>query len=68
VTVNSLRCEWTDPAEKKTTWTRVTNLALTKATLEKVARAGRALWKFENETFNNLKNQGYHFEHNLRSR
>src|SRR5260370_11733147 len=27
-------------------------------------RAGRARWKIENETFNTLKNQGYHFEHN----
>ena len=23
-----------------------------------------ACWKIENETFNTLKNQGYHFEHN----
>ncbi len=27
-------------------------------------RAGRARWRIENETFNTLKNQGYHFEHN----
>ena len=27
-------------------------------------RGGRARWKVENETFNTLKNQGYHFEHN----
>jgi len=27
-------------------------------------RAGRSRWKIENETFNTLKNQGYHFEHN----
>ena len=27
-------------------------------------RGGRACWKIENETFNTLKNQGYHFEHN----
>ena len=25
---------------------------------------GRARWKIENETFNTLKNQGYHLEHN----
>ena len=24
---------------------------------------GRSRWKIENETFNTLKNQGYHFEH-----
>lgn len=27
-------------------------------------RAGLSRWKIENETFNTLKNQGYHFEHN----
>src|SRR5262249_1558832 len=27
-------------------------------------RAGRCRWKIENEAFNTLKNQGYHFEHN----
>ena len=27
-------------------------------------RGGRGRWKIENETFNTLKNQGYHFEHN----
>jgi len=28
-------------------------------------RGARARWKIENETFNTLKNQGYHFEHNF---
>jgi hypothetical protein len=28
-------------------------------------RGGRCRWKIENETFNTLKNQGYHFEHNF---
>jgi len=30
-----------------------------------IMRGGRARWKIENETFNTLKNQGYHFEHNF---
>jgi len=29
-----------------------------------LVRGARARWKIENETFNTLKNQGYHFEHN----
>jgi DDE family transposase len=29
-----------------------------------VMRGGRSRWKIENETFNTLKNQGYHLEHN----
>ncbi len=28
-------------------------------------RDGRARWKIENDTFNTLKNQGYHFEHHF---
>ena len=28
-------------------------------------RGGRCRWKIENETFNTLKNQGYHLEHNF---
>jgi hypothetical protein len=42
----------------------VTNLALTQARVYSLMRAGRARWRIENETFNTLKNQGYHFEHN----
>ena len=28
-------------------------------------KGGRARWRIENEVFNTLKNQGYHFEHNF---
>jgi hypothetical protein len=42
----------------------ITDLPLTPATVYPVMRGGRARWKIENETFNTLKNQGYHFEHN----
>ena len=45
-------------------WTWITDLKLSQRTVEKVMRGGRARWKIENETFNTLKNQGYHFEHN----
>jgi hypothetical protein len=62
--VNFLWYEQTDQHGKVTTWTWITNLPLTVATGEKVMRAGRSRWKIENETFNTLKNQGYHFEHN----
>lgn len=44
------------------TW--VTDIAITKANAYRIMRAGRARWKIENETFNTLKNQGYHLEHN----
>lgn len=42
----------------------VTDLRVTKRNVYKLMRGGRARWKIENETFNTLKNQGYHFEHN----
>lgn len=64
VKVNYLFYAQTDQAGQVTHWTWVTNLPLTKRTVEPLMRAGRCRWKVENETFNTLKNQGYHFEHN----
>ena len=51
-----------DGTERVFTW--VTDLQVTKKNAWRIMRAGRARWKIENETFNTLKNQGYHFEHN----
>ena len=42
----------------------ITDLALNAGTVWDIMRGGRARWKIENETFNTLKNQGYHLEHN----
>jgi hypothetical protein len=42
----------------------VTDLRVSKRNVYHLMRGGRARWKIENETFNTLKNQGYHFEHN----
>jgi hypothetical protein len=39
-------------------------LELCRERAELLMWGGRARWKVENETFNTLKNQGYHFEHN----
>lgn len=44
------------------TW--VTDFKLDKKNVFDIMRGGRARWKIENETFNTLKNQDYHFEHN----
>lgn len=43
----------------------VTDFTLSDLIVGLVMRGGRARWKIENETFNTLKNQGYHFEHNF---
>jgi hypothetical protein len=42
----------------------VTDLRVSTRNVYALMRGGRARWKIENETFNTLKNQGYHFEHN----
>src|SRR5215217_7593736 len=41
----------------------VTDIRVSKRNVYQLMRGGRARWKIENETFNTLKNQGYHFEH-----
>ena len=64
VKVNFLQYEQTTPDGVVKRWTWMTNLPLTARTVERVMRAGRSRWQIENETFNTLKNQGYHFEHN----
>jgi hypothetical protein len=65
VRVNFLHYRQVDPKGtlvKEFTW--ITDLPLRKDNALLLARAGRSRWKIENETFNTLKNQGYHFEHN----
>jgi hypothetical protein len=41
-----------------------TDHPVTAETVPKIVASGRSRWKVENEGFNVLKNQGYHFEHN----
>lgn len=64
VLVNMLWYEEEDAQGKIRCWTWITSLPLNRRTVEKMMRGGRARWKIENETFNTLKTQGYHFEHN----
>ena len=42
----------------------ITDFLLIPENVWDIMRGGRARWKIENETFNTLKNQGYHLEHN----
>jgi hypothetical protein len=63
--VNFLEYEETSAKGKVQRFTWVTDIPLTPSTVRLVMRGGRARWKIENETFNTLKNQGYHFEHNF---
>lgn len=42
----------------------VTDIKITLKNIKELVKCGRARWKIENETFNTLKNQGYHATHN----
>ena len=61
--VNFLEC-WETVHSQVQHFSWVTDLCVTKGTVYQIMRGGRARWRIENETFNTLKNQGYHFEHN----
>jgi Transposase DDE domain len=62
--VNWFEIEIRDPAGEVTYRNSfVTNLPVSRETVEERAACGRARWKIENETFNVLKNTGYHLEH-----
>lgn len=43
----------------------VTDIEIDKDNIRDMVRGGRSRWKIENETFNTLKNHGYHIEHNF---
>lgn len=44
------------------TW--ITDLVVSPDNIKQLVAVARARWKIENETFNTLKNQGYHLTHN----
>lgn len=56
---------WEISKDKTRHFSWVTDFTITKLNAFSIMRGGRARWKVENETFNTLKNQGYHFEHNF---
>jgi len=55
---------WELGEHKRQHFSWVTDLRVSQRNVYHLMRGGRARWKIENETFNTLKNQGYHFEHN----
>lgn len=50
---------------KKQHFSWITDFEVTRNNIIELMKGGRARWRIENETFNTLKNQGYHFEHNF---
>ena len=69
--VDALPVNWFDvtiinPKGKTTYYSSfITNLPVNKKNISELASCARARWKIENETFNVLKNNGYHLEHNF---
>jgi Transposase DDE domain len=62
--VNFIEC-WETINGKDQHFSWVTDLRVNKGTVYRLMQGARARWRIENETFNTLKNQGYHFEHNF---
>jgi hypothetical protein len=68
---DGLRVNWvgvtiTDAKGKKTyDGAFVTSLSIGTHNIAELVACARARWKIENETFNVLKNNGYHLEHNF---
>jgi hypothetical protein len=56
--------EYGPDGEQRKHFTWITDLRIRRSNARLLVRGGRARWKIENETFNTLKNQGYHYEHN----
>ena len=66
VRVNFLQyTEFGSEGERRKIFSWVTDLTITRGNARHLVRGGRSRWKIENETFNTLKKQGYHFEHNF---
>jgi hypothetical protein len=63
--VNVLESWEIDPDGKVQHFSWISDFLLIPAIVWDIMRGGRARWKIENETFNTLKNQGYHLEHNF---
>jgi len=51
--------------EQKRHFAFLTDIPLSEESIITIVKGGRARWKIENETFNTLKNHGYHLEHNF---
>jgi len=62
--VNVLEYWEVHPDGKVQYFSWITDFVLTSDNVYHIMRGGRSRWKIENETFNTLKNQGYHMEHN----
>jgi hypothetical protein len=63
--VNFVEYWETDKKGKEQHFSWVTDLTISDENVYDIMRGGRINWRIENNTFNTLKNQDYHFEHNF---
>jgi hypothetical protein len=63
--VNFLEYWEVDKKGKEQHFCWVTDLTITNDNVYLIMRGGRINWRIENNTFNTLKNQDYHFSHNF---
>ncbi len=63
--VNYVAYEQVNIATEKVIYSNswITDIEITDDNVRELVKVGRSRWKIENETFNTLKNQGYHLEH-----
>lgn len=54
-----------DKKGKKQHFSWITDITITNENVYHIMRGGRVNWRIENNTFNTLKNQNYHFSHNF---
>lgn len=66
ISTNYFEYTETDKTSKEqffySTW--ITDIEIDEHNAKELVTVARSRWKIENETFNTLKNQGYHLEHN----
>ncbi len=55
----------TDKEGKRQHFSWITDIQITNDNVFHLMRGGRSNWRIENNTFNTLKNQHYHFSHNF---
>lgn len=55
---------WEESPKGRRHFCWVTDFTITRDNACQIMRGGRARWNVENQTFNTLKNQGYHLDHN----
>lgn len=63
--INFLEYWETDKKGEVQHFSWVTDIQITNENAYQLMRGGRSNWRIENNTFNTLKNQGYHFSHNF---